>query len=95
MGFEWVLIDYIGGTYMSINISKDFPQFNTFPGPVDLHFGPEIDQNRLKIAILHKNVRLKVIDWDLNGFYSIILVEHTCLQTFLSIFTHLVLSRDM
>ena len=52
---------------MSTNISKDFRQFNTFPGPVDLHFGPEMDQNRPKIAGFHKNVRPKVNDWDLNG----------------------------
>ncbi len=51
---------------MSINISNDFHQFNTFPGPVDLRFGPEMDQIRLKIAIWHKNVRPKVNDYDLD-----------------------------
>ncbi len=37
MVFEWILIDYIGGTYISKNISKDFHSFSPFPGPVDLN----------------------------------------------------------
>ena len=67
MEFEWILINYIGGTYISTNFSKDFHPFNTFVGPVDRHFGPEIDQNRPKIDDFGTNVRLKVNDWDLNG----------------------------
>ena len=67
MVFELVLIDYNGGTYMSPNFSMDFRSFTPFLEPVDLHFGPEMDQNRPKIASFHKNVRPKVNDWDLNG----------------------------
>ena len=53
---------------MSTNISKDFHSFTPFSVAVDLHFGPEMDQNRPKIDDFGKNVRPKVNDWDLNGF---------------------------
>ena len=52
---------------MSTDISKYFHQFSTFPGPVDPHFGLEMDQNRPKIDDFGTNVRPKVNDWDLNG----------------------------
>ena len=52
---------------MSTNISKDFHSFTPFSGPADLHFGPEMDQNRTKIDDFDKNVPPKVNDWDLNG----------------------------
>ncbi len=52
---------------MSTNISKDFHSFTPFSGPVDLHFGPEMDQNIPKIDDFGKNVRPKVNDWVLNG----------------------------
>ena len=67
MGFEWILLDYIGRTYMSTNISKYFHPFSTFPRPVDPHFGLEMDHNRPKIDDFGTNVRPKVNDWDLNG----------------------------
>ena len=38
---------------MSRNISKDFRRFNIIRGPVDLNFGPEMGQNRPKIAGFH------------------------------------------
>ena len=52
---------------MSQNVSNDFHSFTIFPGPVDLHFRPEMDQNTWNIADFHKNVRPKVSDWYLNG----------------------------
>ena len=68
MVFEWILIDYDDGTYMSQNVSNDFHSFTLLAEPVDLHFRPEIDQNRPKNADFHKNVRPEVDDWYLNGF---------------------------
>ena len=44
MGYEWIVIDYNGGTYISINISKNRHSFPLFLGPVDLYFGQEIDK---------------------------------------------------
>ena len=42
MVFEWILIDYNGGTYMSQNVSNDFHSFTLFPGLVDLHFNESV-----------------------------------------------------
>ena len=53
---------------MSQNVSNDFHSFTLLAEPVDLHFRPEIDQNRPKNADFHKNVRPEVDDWYLNGF---------------------------
>ena len=56
--FEWLLIDYNGGPYMSQNVSNDFHSFTLFAETVDFHFRPGIDENRPKIADFHRNVRL-------------------------------------